>query len=107
MERVLNERGSVFIVEHKPKAKKKYIYSLGSGDMALEKKVGRSGTNFYTSTKSWRGYIFTADCLCVCVSVCLSACLLFSCEQNSSRMDVPIWTRFSLNGCLPHRLEPY
>ena len=26
--------------------------------------------NFYTSTKSWRGYIFTAVCLCVCVSVC-------------------------------------
>ena len=26
----------------------------------------------YTSTKSWRGYIFTAVCLCV--SVCLSVC---------------------------------
>ena len=22
--------------------------------------------NFYTSTKSWRGYIFTSVCLCVC-----------------------------------------
>ena len=58
----------------------------------------------YTSTKSWRGYIFTAVCLCVCVSVCLSVCVcvcvwLFSCEQNSSRTDAPIWTRFSLNGC--------
>ena len=31
---------------------------------------------FYTSTKSWRGYIFTAVCLCVCV-----AC--YSCKQNS------------------------
>ena len=28
--------------------------------------------NIYTSTKSWRGYIFTAVCLCVCVSVCVS-----------------------------------
>ena len=24
--------------------------------------------DFYTSTKSWRGYIFTSVCLCVCVS---------------------------------------
>ena len=29
----------------------------------------------YTSTKSWRGYIFTSVCLCVCLSVCLSVCL--------------------------------
>ena len=28
--------------------------------------------HYYTSTKSWRGHIFTAVCLCVCVSVCLS-----------------------------------
>ena len=28
---------------------------------------------YYTSTKSWRGYIFTAVCLCVCV--CLSVCV--------------------------------
>ena len=63
---------------------------------------------FYTSTKSWRGYIFTAVCLCVCV--CLSVCLcvwLNSCEQNSSRTDEPIWTRFSLNGGLEHWLKPY
>ena len=59
---------------------------------------------FYTSTKSWRGYIFTAVCLCVCLSVCVSGS---SCEQNSSRTDESIWTRFSLNGCLPHWLEPY
>ena len=34
-------------------------------------------TIFYTSKKSWRGYIFTAVCLCVCVclSVCVSVCL--------------------------------
>ena len=30
---------------------------------------------YYTSTKSWRGYIFTSVCLCVCVSVCVSVCL--------------------------------
>ena len=24
----------------------------------------------YTSMKSWRGYIFTTVCLCVCLSVC-------------------------------------
>ena len=54
---------------------------------------------FYTSTKLWRGYIFTAVCLCVCLFVCVS--VMFSCEQNSSRTDVPIWTRFLLYGCLP------
>ena len=30
----------------------------------------------YTSTKSWRGYIFTSVCLCVCVCVCLSGFLV-------------------------------
>ena len=29
---------------------------------------------FYTPMKSWRGYIFTAVCLCVCLSVCLCVC---------------------------------
>ena len=29
----------------------------------------------YTSTNSWRGYIFTAVCLCVRLSVCLSVCV--------------------------------
>ena len=57
-------------------------------------------STFYTSTKSWRCYIFTAVCLCVCVR-------LFSCEQNFSRTDALIWTRFSLNGCLMHWLRPY
>ena len=60
--------------------------------------------NYYTSTKSWRGYIFTSVCLCVCVSVCVSN---FSCEQNSSQTDAQIWTRFSLNGCFLHWLKPY
>ena len=59
----------------------------------------------YTSTKSWRGYIFTPVCLCVCLSFCL--CVQISCEQNSSRTDEPIWTRFSLNSCLPQWLKPY
>ena len=43
------------------------------------------------------------------LSVCLSVCVrvrLISCEQNSSRTDALIWTRFSLNGCLPYWLEP-
>ena len=63
---------------------------------------------FYTSTKSWRGYIFTPVCLCVCVSVCLSVCVSGTfCEQNSSRMNAPIWTRFSLNGCFSDWLGPY
>ena len=62
---------------------------------------------YYTSTKSWRGYIFTAVCLCVCVSVCLCVCVSGTyCEQNSSRTDAQIWTRFSLNGCFPHWLAP-
>ena len=29
---------------------------------------------FYTSTKSWRGYIFTSVCLSVCVCVCVCVC---------------------------------
>ena len=33
---------------------------------------------FYTSTKSWRGYIFTSVCLCVCLSVCLSEVFLLT-----------------------------
>ena len=32
-------------------------------------------------------------CVCVCVSVCLSVS-----EQNYSRTDALIWTRFSFNG---------
>ena len=62
----------------------------------------------YTSTKSWRGYIFTSVCLCVCVCVCVCLCVrLFSCEQNSSRTIAPIWMRFSLNSCLLHWLGQY
>ena len=37
---------------------------------------------FYISTKSWRGYIFIAVCLCVCLPVCLSVCVwLFLCTK--------------------------
>ena len=40
--------------------------------------------------------------LCVCEWVSLSVS-----EQNSSPTEPPIWTRFSLNGCLAHWLGPY
>ena len=43
-------------------------------------------------------------CVCVCLSVCVSG---ISSEQNSSRKDALIWTRFSLNDCLLLWLEPY
>ena len=39
---------------------------------------------YYTSTKSWRGYIFTAVCLSVCVCLCVQFFL---------------WTKFQPNGC--------
>ena len=58
----------------------------------------------YTSTKLWRGYIFTAVCLCVCVSICVFVRLSF--EQSSSQTDELIWMRFSLNGCFPNWLKP-
>ena len=51
---------------------------------------------YYTSTKSRRGLYF---------HFCLSVCPMFSCEQNSSRTDEPIWMRFSLNGCFLHWLN--
>ena len=37
----------------------------------------------YTTTKSWRGYIFTAVCVCVCLSVCVygSACVQIPAER--------------------------
>ena len=50
-------------------------------------------------------YFHCSLSLCVCVSVCL--CIRNSCEQNSSRTNAPIWTPFSLNGCLQHWLGPY
>ena len=67
-------------------------------------------------SKFWKIHVFTPpwnragvkfSLHFVCVFFCLSVCLVFSCEQNSSRTHEPIWTRFSLNGCLPHWLETY
>ena len=58
---------------------------------------------YYTSTKSWKGYIF----ITVCLYVCQSVCLMFACEQNSSQTYEPIWTRVSLNAAWPFWLEPY
>ena len=51
---------------------------------------------FITPPRNRGGVIFSLQfvCLSVYLSVCLSVCLMFSCEQNSSRMDEPIWTRF-------------
>ena len=42
---------------------------------------------FYTSTKSWRGYIFITVCLCVCVCVCVSLSVSL---QNSRQTNAPI-----------------
>ena len=53
------------------------------------------------------GIIFSLQFVCVSVCLCVCLCVRNSCEQNSSRTDAPIWTWFSLNGCLPHWLEPY
>ena len=49
----------------------------------MELNTNGSKSYFYTSTKSWRGYIFIAVSVCVyvcvcmyvCMSVCLSVCL--------------------------------
>ena len=40
--------------------------------------------------------------VCVCVCLSLYVYLMFSCEQNSSQTGKPIWTWFSVDGCLPH-----
>ena len=45
-----------------------------------------SRVKYYTSTKSWRGYIVTSVCLCgyVCVSVCVCVC-----NNNSLLTSIP------------------
>ena len=57
---------------------------------------------FVTPPRNRGGVIFSLQF--VCVSVCMPDT---ACEQNSSRTNAPIWTRFSLNGCLAHWLKPY
>ena len=49
-------------------------------------------TTFYTSTKSWRGYIFTAVCLCVCLCVCVSVCPIL-CRCKKRKYNVLIYIR--------------
>ena len=43
---------------------------------------------FYTSKKSWRGYIFTSVCLCVCVCVFVCLCVCVSVCPDF------LWTKF-------------
>ena len=59
-------------------------------------------SNVITPPRNHGGVIFSLQFVCVCVCLCVR----ISCEQNSSRTDVPIWMRFSLNGCLPHWSNP-
>ena len=89
--------------------KKWYQMKFKIRDASMNKRLTRciaykNEEFFYTSTKLWMGYIFTTDCLCVCLSVCVSDS---ACEQNSSRTDALIWTRFLPNGCLVHWLGHY
>ena len=56
--------------------------------------------------------VFVSVCVraraCVCVCVCVRVCVCLSVsELNSSRIDAPIWTWFSLNSCLLHWLGSY
>ena len=65
--------------------------------------------NIVTPPRNRGGVIFLMQFGCVsCLSICLSVCVPDSaCEQNSRQTDEPIWTRVSLNGCLPHWLRSY
>ena len=67
------------------------------------KVVGSTPDTVITPSRNL-GYIFIAVCLIVCV--CLYVCPSTS-KQDSSRTDAPVWTRFSLNGCIPHWVGPY
>ena len=53
---------------------------------------------FFTSPQNCWGVIFSLQFVCVSV---------YACEQYASRMDEPVWTRFSLNSCLLHWLGYY
>ena len=46
--------------------------------------------SFFTPPRIRGGVIFSLQFVCVCV--CVSG---YSCEQNSSRTDIPIWTQFA------------
>ena len=50
--------------------------------------------SFYTSSKSWRGYSFTAVYLCVCV------CLYFVWTKFQPNRSTFVHTTGSLNGCV-------
>ena len=52
----------------------------------------------FTPTWNRGGVIFSLQFVCLSGSAC---------EQNSSKTDAPIWTRFLLYGCLTHWLKPY
>ena len=71
------------------------------------KEVSLKSTLVFTPPRNSGEVMFSLQfvCVCVCLSVCV--CLMFACEQNSSQTDEPIWTWFSLNGCLLPSLEPY
>ena len=56
-----------------------------------------------TPPRNQWGVIFSLQFVCLCVSVCVCDS---PCEQNSSRTDASIYTRFSLNVCFTHWLEP-
>ena len=48
----------------------------------------------FTPPRNRGGVIFSLQFVCLSVCPCVR---LFSCEQNSSRKNAPIWMRFSLN----------
>ena len=63
---------------------------------------------FVTPPRNRGGVIFSLQFVCVSVYVCVCVCVrLFSCEQNSSRTNAPIWMQFLLNSCLWQWLGPY
>ena len=57
----------------------------------------------FTPPRNRGGVIFSLQF--VCVSVCVSGILVN--KIPAERMHRPIWTRFSLNGCLQHWLGTY
>ena len=74
------------------------------GEMSGEGEFPESGRPVITPPRIRGGAMFLLEFVCVCLSV--SSCVSVG-EQNSSRTDEPIWTRFSLKGCLLRWLKPY